>query len=100
MGTVTLCINFLDGTKESSKVQTKKSTLQFTTSDAILLLKIIIWSTITVSTRNGFPAAPKQLRSSDNHLYSKQNTRDLHYVSVVLLCDNAVNNSPSGFFFF
>ena len=53
-GTVTLRVNRLDGLKESCKVKTIKYRLQFTTSDEIKLLKKILGSTITVSTRKGF----------------------------------------------
>jgi hypothetical protein len=97
---VTIRVNHLEGSKESFKVQTKKCTLQLTTSDDILSLKLIIGSTITVSTRNGFLTVPKRLQSADNYLYSKQNAAvDSDYVNAVLLCDDADNNSPDGFFF-
>jgi hypothetical protein len=54
-GTVTLRVNRLDGSKESCKVTTVKSSLQFTTTDDILMLQTIRGSTITVSTYIGFP---------------------------------------------
>ncbi len=61
---------------------------------------MILGSTITVSTQNGFPTVPKPLQSADNYLYSKQNASDLDYVNVILLYDNTDNNSLNGFFFF
>jgi hypothetical protein len=67
-GTVTLCVNCLDGSKESCKVKTKKYTLQFTTSDNTLMLKMVLGSTITVSTQNGFPTALKQqMQAADDY---------------------------------
>jgi hypothetical protein len=51
MGTgTTPSMNHSDGVKQSWKVQTKKSSPQFTTRDKILTLKMILGSTITVST--------------------------------------------------
>jgi hypothetical protein len=56
-GTVTLHVNHLDGSKESCKDKTKKFTLQFTTSDDLLMLKMVLGSTITVSTWSVFSTA-------------------------------------------
>jgi hypothetical protein len=51
-GTVTLGVNRLDGSKESFKVTTVKSSLQFTTTNGISMLQAILGSMITVSPRN------------------------------------------------
>jgi hypothetical protein len=96
-GTVTLRANRLDGSKESCKIKTAKFSLQFTTSEEIKTLKKILGTTITVSTRNGFPTAPKRLRATDDYLYSKQTAGDSEYVNAVLP-DNHVT-SPNGYFF-
>jgi hypothetical protein len=56
---VTLCVNCLDGSKESCKVRIKKYALQFTASEDMWMLKMVLGLTITVSTRNGFPTALK-----------------------------------------
>jgi hypothetical protein len=83
---VTLCVNHLDGSKKSCKVKAKKTgALQFTTNDGILTLKMVLGSTNTVSTWNGFPAAPKRLRATDeDSLFSKQTTGDSEYINAVL----------------
>jgi hypothetical protein len=91
-GTVTLCVNHLDGSKESCKVKTKKSTLQFTTSDDLLTLKPALGSTITVSTQNGFPTAPKWLRAADDCLFSKQTAGDSEYINAILPDDENDNS--------
>ncbi len=74
----------------------------FTTSDGILAIKEILGSTIVVSTRNGFPTAPKQLQAADNYLFSKQTAGDSEYVNAVLPHhdEDEDDNSPNGFFFF
>ncbi len=96
-GTVTLRVNRLDGSKESCKVKTAKFSLQFTSRDEIKMLKKILGTTITVSTRSGFPTAPKRLRAVDDYLFSKQTAGDSEYVNAVLP-DNDVT-SPNGYFF-
>jgi hypothetical protein len=96
-GTVTLRVNRLDGSKESCKVKTAKYRLQFTTDDKIKMLKKILGSTITVSTRNGFPTAPKRLLAGDDYLFSKQTAGDSEYVNAVLPDDD--NNSANGYYF-
>jgi hypothetical protein len=60
-GNVSLCVNRLDGSKESCKVKTTKSSLQFTTSHSISQLKRILGLTIMVSTQNNFRTASKCL---------------------------------------
>ena len=65
-------------------MKTAKYRLQFTTSDGIKMLKKILGSTITVSTRNGFPTAPKRLLAVDKYLFSKQTAGDSEYVNAVL----------------
>jgi hypothetical protein len=99
-GFVTLRVNRLDGSKESCKVKTIKASLQFTTTDGISMLQSILGSTITVSTRNGFPTAPKRLRASDDYLFSTQTAGDSEYVNAVLPLDEGdCDNSPHGYFF-
>jgi hypothetical protein len=98
-GTVTLRLNCLDGSKESCKIKTKKFTLQFTTSDDLLMLKSVLGSTITVSTRSGFPTAPKRLRAADNYLFSKQTAGNSEYVNAVLPAGDENDNSPNGYYF-
>ena len=97
-GTVTLRVNRLDGSKESCKIQTKKYALQFTTSAEISMLKAILGSTITVSARNGFPTAPKQLQASDNYLFTNQTAGNSEYVNAVLPDDDDPN-SQNGYYF-
>jgi hypothetical protein len=97
-GTVTLRVNRLDGSKESCKVKTKKHALQFTTSGDITTLKTILGATITVSTRAGFPTAPKRLRATDDYLFSKQTAGNSEYVNAVLVHDED-DNSPNGYYF-
>ncbi len=48
------------------------------------MLEAILGSTITVSTRNGFPRAPKQLRAADDYLFSEQTVSEYEYVSEVI----------------
>jgi hypothetical protein len=81
--------------------QNKKNSLQFATIDGISALKKILGSTITVSTRNGFPTAPKRLRAADDYLFSKQTAGDSEYVNAVLPHDedDDYDNSPNGYFF-
>ena len=99
IGTVTHRVNRSDGSKESCKVKTQKFILQFTTSDDISTLKKILGSTITVSTRNGFPTAPKRLRVGDDYIFSKQNASDSDFVNAILPDDDADANSPNGYWF-
>jgi hypothetical protein len=96
-GTVTLRVNRLDGSKESCKVKTKKYTRQFTTSDDITMLKTVLGGTITVSTRAGFPTAPKRLRATDEYLFSKQTAGNSEYVNAIVPCDD--DNPPTGYYF-
>lgn len=96
-GNVTLHVNHLDGSKELCKVKTKKYTLQFTTSGKISMLKTILGSMITVSARNGFLIAPKQLQAADDCLFSKQTMGASEYVNVVLPYDD--NNNVESFHF-
>jgi hypothetical protein len=99
-GTVILRVNCLDGSKESCKVTTVKSSLQFTTTDGISMLQTILGSTITVSTRNGFPKAAKRLRAADDYLFSTQTAGDSDYVNAVLPHEEDDGaNSPNGYFF-
>jgi hypothetical protein len=99
-GFVTLRVNRLYRSKESCKVKTLKSSLQFTTTDGISKLQTILGSTITVSTRNGFPTAPKRLRAADDYLFSTQTAGDSDYVNAVLPHDeDGDDNSPHGYFF-
>jgi hypothetical protein len=62
------------------------------------MLKTILGSTITVSTRNGFPTAPKRLRAADDYLFSKQTAGNSEYVNAVLP-DDDVETSPNGYYF-
>jgi hypothetical protein len=97
---VTLRVNRLDGSKESCKVTTVKSSLQFTTTGGISKLQTRLGSTITVSTRNGFPTAPKRLRAADDYLFSTQIAGDSDYVNAVLPHDEDEDaNSLTGYFF-
>jgi hypothetical protein len=97
---VTLRVNRLDGSKESCKVTTVKLSLLFTTTDGISMLQTILGSTITVSTRNGFPTTPKCLRAADDYLFSTQTDGDSDYVNPVLPHDeDHHDNSPKGYFF-
>jgi hypothetical protein len=97
---VILHVNRLDGLKESRKVTTVKSSLQFTTTGGISMLQTILGSTITVSTFNGFPTAPKRLRAADDYLFSMQTAGDSDYVNAVLPHDqDNDDNSPNGNFF-
>jgi hypothetical protein len=58
-------------------------------------------STITVSTRNGFPTAPKRLRAADDYLFSATQTAgDSDYINAVLPhVEDEDDNSPNGYFF-
>ena len=99
-GTVTLCVNRLDYSKESCKIATKKYFLQFTTSGEIAILKSILGATITVSARNGFPTAPKRLRADEDYLFSKQTAGDSEYVNAVLPASDDSNlRSLNGYYF-
>jgi hypothetical protein len=80
-GTVTLRVNRLDGSKESCKVTTIKSSLQSTTTGGILMLQTMLGSTITVSTCHGFPIAPKHLRAADDYFFSTQTAGDSDYTA-------------------
>jgi hypothetical protein len=84
-GYVTLCVNCLDGAKESCKVWTKTYALQFTTSSQeISQLKTIFRSSITVSIHNGFLAASKQIQAANNSLFMRQTTSELEFVNVIV----------------
>ena len=97
---MTLRVNGFDGSKESCKVKTLKSSLQFTTTDGIVMLQTILGSTITVSTCNGFLTAPKHLRAVDDYLFSLQTSMNSKYVNAVLPHDeDGEDNSPNGYFF-
>jgi hypothetical protein len=64
------------------------------------MLQTILGSTITVSTRNGFPTAPKRRRAADDYLFSTQTAEDSNYVNTVLPHDeDEDDNSPNGYFF-
>jgi hypothetical protein len=81
-------------------MKTAKYWLQFTTTDKIKMLKKILGSTITVSTRNGFPTAPKQLLAGDDYLFSKQTAGDSEYVNTVLPDDDKSNSNSVNRYYF
>ena len=102
-GTVTLRVNRSDGAKESCKVKTKKMFLQFTTSREICKLKSVLGCSITVSSRMGFPTAPKRLQAGDNYLFTKQTAGMSEYVNAILppLPDDELDLHPTsnGYYF-
>jgi hypothetical protein len=51
-----------------------------------------------VSTRNGFPEAPKHLRAADKYLFSTETVGDSNYVNTVLPHDGD-DKSLKGHFF-
>jgi hypothetical protein len=100
-GFVTLRVNCLDGSKESCKVKTLKSSLQSTTTDGIAMLQKILGSMITVSTPNAFLTASERQRAANDYLFSTQTAGDSEYLNAVLPHEEDVdNNSPNGYFFF
>jgi hypothetical protein len=103
IGTVTLRVNRLDGAKESSKVKTKKESLQFTTTGEITKLKTVLGSMITVSARNGFPTAPKRIRAAETYALCKQTAGELEFVNAILPYDSDDDlpqaHKEKGFFF-
>ena len=64
------------------------------------MLKVILGSTITVSTRNGFPRAAKWLQAANDYLFSKQIPKDFKYINAVLPDDEDEDgNSSNGYYF-
>ena len=98
-GLVTLRVNRLDGAKESCKIRTQKSTLQFTSSNKIAKLKTILGSSITVSVNSGFPKAPKRIRAGDDYLFTSQTASESEFVNAVVPQDILNTHRPNGFLF-
>jgi hypothetical protein len=98
-GLVTLRVNRLDGAKESCKIRTEKSTLQFTSSEEIAKLKTILGSSITVSVNSGFPKAPKRIRAADDYLFTSQTASESEFVNAVVPQDILNTHRPNGFLF-
>jgi hypothetical protein len=98
-GQLTLRVNRLDGAKESCKIRTKKSTLQFTSSNKISKLKTILGSSITVSVNNGFPPAPKRIQAADDYLFLSQTASESEFVNGIVPQDVLESHRPNGFYF-